>query len=151
MAINPNTDFTSGAVFTADQANRFPRGIMAFASVTTSDTTITSEEVQVTSASFTAVANRYYKITYIEPDLYNSAGYMIGRLRLTNLAGTQLQRFDNTIGTGVDRYMIVNWVGTLSAGATVIVATQTSSSGTGQAVRSATSPAQLIVEDLGPA
>jgi hypothetical protein len=28
MAINPNTQFSSGAVFTADQANRFPRGIM---------------------------------------------------------------------------------------------------------------------------
>ena len=151
MAINPNTDFTTGAVFTADQANRFPRGIMAFASVTTSDTTITSEEVQVTSASFTAVANRYYRITYTEPDLYNSAGYMTGRLRLTNLAGTQLQRFDSTIGTGNDRFMTIVWVGTFSAGSTVIVATQGSSSGTGQAVRTATSPAQLIVEDLGPA
>ena len=78
-------------------------------------------------------------------------GYMIGRLRLTNLAGTQLQRFDNTLGAGIDRYMVLVWTGTLSAGATVIVATQTSSSGTAQAVRSATSPAQLVIEDLGPA
>ena len=151
MAINPNTDFSSNTVLTAAQQNRFPRGVMALASVTASDTTITAEEVQVTSASFTAVANRYYRITYTEPDLYNGAGYMIGRLRLTNLAGTQLQRFDNTQGTGNDRFMVVVWVGTFSAGSTVIVATQTSSSGTGQAVRSATSPAQLIVEDIGPA
>jgi len=151
MAINPNTDFTTGAVLTADQQNRFPRGVMALASVTASDTTITAEEVQVTSASFTAVANRYYRITYTEPDLYNGAGYMVGRLRLTNLAGTQLQRFDNTLGTGNDRFMVVVWVGTFSAGSTVVVATQTSSSGTGQAVRSATSPAQLVIEDIGPA
>jgi len=151
MAISPNTDFTTGAVLTADQQNRFPRGIMALTSVTASDTTITAEETQVTSASFTAVANRYYRITYTEPDLYNGAGYMIGRLRLTNLAGTQLQRFDNTLGAGNDRFMVIVWVGTFSAGSTVIVATQTSSSGTGQAVRSAKSPAQLIVEDIGPA
>jgi hypothetical protein len=31
MAINPNTQFSSGAVFTADEANRFPRGIMGYA------------------------------------------------------------------------------------------------------------------------
>ena len=27
MAINPNTDFTTGAILTAAQQNRFPRGI----------------------------------------------------------------------------------------------------------------------------
>ena len=126
-------------------------GLAAFAQVTASDTTITAEEIQITSPTFTAVANRYYKITYTEPDLYNGAGYMISRLRLTNTSGTQFTRFDTTIGTGVDRAVTVLWVGTLSAGSTVIVATQTSSSGTGQAVRSATSPAQLIIEDIGPA
>jgi hypothetical protein len=150
MAINPNTDFTTGAVYTASQANRFPRGIMAFASVTTSDTTITSEEVQVTSASFTAVANRYYKITYVEPNITGGTGYMIPRIRLTNLAGTQLTRFDQTTGATEQNVNAV-WAGTLSAGSTVIVATLTSSAGTGSAVRTATSPALLIVEDLGPA
>ena len=29
MAINPNTDFTAGAVLTAAQQNRFPRGVVA--------------------------------------------------------------------------------------------------------------------------
>jgi hypothetical protein len=151
MAISPNTDFSSGAVLTADQQNRFPRGIVAFAQVTATDSTITGEEIQITSSTFTAVANRYYKITYTEGDLFNSAGYMIGRIRITNIAGTQLQRIDSTIGTGNDRFMTLIWAGTLPAGSTVIVATQSSSSGTGQAVRAATSPAQLIVEDMGPA
>jgi len=36
MAINPNTDFTSGAVLTAAQQNRFPRGVMALATSSTS-------------------------------------------------------------------------------------------------------------------
>jgi hypothetical protein len=29
MAINPNTDFTTGQVLTSAEQNRFPRGVMA--------------------------------------------------------------------------------------------------------------------------
>ena len=69
MTISPNTQFSSGAVYTADQANRFPRGIMALATSTTSDSSVTAEEVELGAISFTAVASRYYKITYFEPDI----------------------------------------------------------------------------------
>ena len=34
MAVNPNTQFSSGAVYTADEANRFPRGVMVPPGVT---------------------------------------------------------------------------------------------------------------------
>ncbi len=63
MAINPNTDFSAGAVLLASQQNRFPRGVMAFTKATASGS-INSEQVQITGSSFTAVANRYYKITF---------------------------------------------------------------------------------------
>jgi hypothetical protein len=150
MAINPNTNFTAGAVLTADQQNRFPRGIMAFVQSTTTDGTITAEEVQLTSPSFTAVANRYYRVTYTEPNLTGGTGYFLAQIRLTNLAGTRLTRFDNTVGAA-ERNVNAVWVGTLTAGSTVIVATLQNTAGTGSAVRSATSPAQLFVEDIGPA
>jgi hypothetical protein len=151
MAINPNTDFTAGAVLTAAQQNRFPRGVMAFVQSTNTDGTITAEEVQLTSPSFTAVANRYYRITYVEPSTTASTTYMIARLRITNLAGLQLTRYDNTVGTGVERNMVVSWTGTFSAGPIVIVGTLQSQAGTASANRSATQPAQLLVEDIGPA
>ena len=153
MAINPNTDFTTGAVLTAAQQNRFPRGIMAFASVTTSDTTITSEEVQVTSASFTAVANRYYLIEYVEQDLYRAAGSAIQlRIRLTNLAGA-IQTFSQDIsGTvNINNAMSTSRVMTFAAGSVVLVGTlQCGGSGT-IATRGSAQPAYILVTDLGPA
>ena len=156
MAVNPNTDFTSGSVLTAAQQNRFPRGIMAFVQSTTSDTTITAEEIQLTSASFTAVANRYYRITYYEPQIVTPAtagAFVTSGIRLTNLAGTRYQTgiMQNAPATGVNFSMTTVWVGTLTAGSTVIVSTLTCSSGTAGATRSATAPGQLTVEDIGPA
>lgn len=159
MAINPNTDFSSGAVLTAAQQNRFPRGVMAYVQTTTTDATITVEEIQVTSASFTAVANRYYKITYFEPQLTTPAvagAFIVGRIRLTNLAGTGLQSaiVQNAPATAVNSTMNCVWTGTLTAGSTVIVASLACAAGTGQATRTAASPSSvafILVEDIGPA
>jgi hypothetical protein len=152
MAINPNTDFTTGQVLTSSQANRFPRGIMAFTSVTASDTTVTAEEVQVTGASFTAVANRYYRITYYEPQmLSSSAGIATLNIRQTNISGTILNSATCAISTTQQTSSEAIAVTTLSAGATNVVATLTMSAGTGSATRSSTRYAFLLVEDIGPA
>jgi hypothetical protein len=156
MAINPNTDFSSGAVLTAAQQNRFPRGVMALATSSTSDTTITVEEIQLTTSSFTAVANRYYRITYYEPQIVTPAtasAFVTSGIRLTNLVGTRYQTgiIQNAPATSVNFSMTTVWVGTLTAGSTVIVATLTCSGGTASATRSAAALAQLTVEDIGPA
>jgi hypothetical protein len=148
MAISPNTTFSSGAVFTADQANRFPRGIMSYASVTTSDTTITAEEIQITGTAFTAVASRYYKVTYYEPDLYNGTTFMYGKIKN---GATVLNTAYHTVGAGNERQLVTMYVGTFSAGSVTLTATLQSASGTGQALRSSTSFAFLLVEDMGPA
>jgi len=153
MAINPNTDFSTGAVLTAAQQNRFPRGIVAIASSTTSDASITVEEIELTSSSFTAVANRYYRATYYEPQLNTASGagaFMLMRLRLTNLAGTQLNQGIFQVGAPNMTGLII-WTGTLSAGSTTIVGTAASGSGTWAATRAAGSVAYLVVEDMGPA
>ena len=151
MAINPNTDFAAGAVLTNAQQNRFPRGVMAFTAVTTSDTTITAEEVQITGASFTAVANRYYKITYFEPAIYNGGtSTATARIRLTNLAGAvQQTALSFAFATSEETTCVA--ITTLTAGTTNFVGTLQSSSGTSQATRSATQYAFLLVEDIGPA
>ena len=151
MAINPNTDFSSGAVLTAAQQNRFPRGVMAFNQSTTSDTSITSEEVQITGSSFTAVANRYYKITYFEPNIVSGTGYFTFQIRQTNISGTIVQQFYEQSATGQDRFAHGVWIGTLTAGSQNFVATASMSAGTGTLSRSSNRVAYLLVEDIGPA
>ena len=152
MAISPNDDFTAGQVLTSTECNQFPRGIMAFAQSTANDATITAEEIQLTASTFTAVASRYYRITYYEPQVTVAVGaFVTSRIRLTNLAGTQYQSgFIENINAD---FLLMNtvWVGTLTAGSTVIIASLQSSSGTATATRSATQPAQITVEDIGPA
>jgi hypothetical protein len=147
---NPNTAFSSGAVYTADQANRFPRGVMALNQSTTADTSITAEEVQITGSSFTAVAGRNYRITYFEPNVVNGTGYFTFRIRQTSLAGTVLNTSYNTAGTGIDRQAMMIWVGTFSAGTVNVVATAAQTAGTGILSRGATTVAYLLVEDIGP-
>jgi hypothetical protein len=151
MAINPNTDFTAGAVLTADQQNRFPRGIMVYDQVIVNKSSITAEEVRITGSSFTAVANRYYKVTYFEPNPLGGTGFFTFRIRSTNLAGTQRQASFQTAGSGIERTGIAIWVGTLSAGATNFVGTVQMSAGSGTAGSNANGPAFLMVEDIGPA
>ena len=154
MAINPNTDFSAGAVLTASQQNRFPRGIVSYTTNTSTDSSITtSEEVQITGTAFTAVANRYYKITYFEPNLNHASdvNYTL-RVRLTNLAGAlqggtyAFLRAGSYSSTGI---LVV--YATFTAGSTTLVATLQSGSGTGAATRSADFRAFLSVEDVGPA
>jgi hypothetical protein len=154
MAISPNVDFVSGAILTASQQNAFGRGIVALGTKTATDATVTTEEIQITSSSFTAIANRYYKITYTETEMTASAaGYMQMSIRKTNLAGTGLGNayvgmFGNTTQIQSGTLTIIT---TLTAGAQVVVGTLTCSAGTGKASAAATQPSYIIVEDLGPA
>lgn len=153
MALNPNTDFTAGAVLTASQQNRFPRGLMALVTNDTTDATITVEEVQLI-ATFTAVANRNYRIMYTEPQLSGTtATTCTARIRQgTTTAGTVLN--SNTVGiTSITLPFnsIVYSIAPIAAGSQSVVATLQYSAGTGTATRSATRLAYLTVEDLGPA
>jgi hypothetical protein len=106
--------------------------------------------VQITGSSFTAVAGRYYRITYFEPNIVQGTGYFTFRIRQTNLAGTVLNTSYNTAGTGIDRQAMMIWVGTFSAGTVNVVATAAQTSGTGTLGRGATTVAYLLVEDIGP-
>lgn len=159
MAIAPNDTFTSGQILTAAECNSFPFGIVAQATSTTSDTNITSTEtVQLTASTFTAIANRYYKITYFEPQPFPSAGtpnYIQTKIRLTNTAGTcfatAIHQVDSNQNPAVSTSLTSVTIQTLTAGSTVIVATAVVNGGTGTCTRSATQPALLLVEDIGPA
>jgi hypothetical protein len=152
MAINPNTDFTTGAVLTAAQQNRFPRGIVAYTESTTTDTFTTAEKVMITSTSFTAVANRYYKVTYYEPSQLSTAGTSESetRIRLTNISGAVQQTGNLYTQNAVYNGQMVEAILTFTAGATTVCATQTAAAGTTTCRRSATNKAFIMVEDIGP-
>lgn len=157
MAINPNTDFTAGSTLLASQQNRFPRGVMAYNSTTTTDATVTAEEVQITSSAFTAVASRYYKITYYEPSMSVNAASVVFTLRIrqgTTTGGTllNLATVVNTSGSIFNQTEgVCQAIATFSAGSVQIVGTLQCSSGTASASRGTGQVAFLLVEDIGPA
>ena len=160
MAIAPNTTFVIGQVLTAAQANAFPFGNVALASSATSYT-MTTAAVQTTgmTVSWTAIANRNYKITYYEPQVTTPStlsGYTTLRLYENSVAtGPQLQQgfVQNSAAVALSGSLTLTYVGTFSAGTRTVIGAGLASSVTGVPIagRSAVSKAFLLVEDLGPA
>ena len=151
-----NTNFTAGQIYTATAANNFPRGLVSATSNTTPSGTVAVETVAVTSPAFTAVANRYYRISYYEPVLQYVSGtvnQVALRLRLTSISGAVQQltelRLLNTV-TGGNNTGFSTIVKTLTAGSTVLVATfAPNGGGSVNCYRAADAVAQLVIEDLG--
>ena len=152
MAISPNTNFTSGQILTATAANQWPRGVMQFDKETASTAGHAGEAICIPAISFTAVANRYYKISYFEPENYqNSDGNLTQRIRLDNVTGTllnssQMARLINNVTP-----MQTIAVETFAAGTVTIVGTMQVSAGAMIAQRTSTKYAFLLVEDIGTA
>ena len=160
MAINPNTQFSSGAVYTADQANRFPRGVMARATSQTSYTLTTNGSAAIATGmtvTFTAVANRYYQITYYEPQAQTPTvlGNAQSFLKLSTFSGTVIGNavlVNETAVTDQSALIIIK-TSTFTAGSVTLVGTGSVSAtnGTPLFVRDSTREALLLVEDIGPA
>jgi len=151
MAIAPNTTFVSGAILTAAQQNAFGFGTMQYNYSTTTQSTITTITTTLTLTSFTAIANRNYKITYFEPVIFCTSGVGEATMTIKNGAST-IATAIAAVSTSVSGQGILQYVTTLAAGATVITSSLTYS-GTGSltASRSATRTAFCLVEDIGPA
>lgn len=153
MAINPNTDFSTGAVLTASQMNRLPRGIMALSNQT-ANWSIVNGETTRTSVTFTAVANRYYRVSWFEPKLSNgNASVNNFYLRLDNATtGTIIATTNLYMIAGDLKQINLSCIATFTAGSRTIYARgdENAASAT-TATASATQPAYLMVEDLGPA
>lgn len=157
MAIAPNTNpFVSGAVLTAAQMTALPMGIYSFVEKTTTTTSVTAEAVILTLPSFTAVANRYYRVSAYFPYIETTGGgaaFIEAKIRKgTTTGGTQLQTsvLYLTATTSHDTLMAVTWVGTLTAGAQQLVVTVQSSAAV-NVLGNAVYPMQMTIEDIGGA
>jgi hypothetical protein len=137
----------------ANITDKGAKGIVGYAQSTTTFTSPSAAEILALgmSVTFTAEANRYYRITYFEPDIYTGINSQVTlRIRQTNLTGTQLQR---TNATGQNHSAVggtCQLIKTFSAGSITLVATVALTSGTSNYTRNTDTVAFLVVEDLGP-
>jgi hypothetical protein len=152
MAISPNTNFTSGQILTATAANQWPRGVMQIGKETANTAGFTAETLTLPAITFTAVANRYYRITYYEPEIFqNGGGTLTQRIRLTNVTGTVLNSSVITKLTNDNTSITAVAVETFSAGSVTVCGTMQISANTMIAQRAAGKYAFLLVEDIGTA
>ena len=152
MAINPNTQFSSGAVYTADEANRFPRGVMGYVQSNAGDITITTTLADLTgmSVTFTAVANRAYRASWAGSvqklttagwtGMYctNGGNVVYQTLYATNTAGNYVQLSGSTVFAN------------LTPGSYTIKLRALCEVATSRLLRSGAEYVNLIVEDIGP-
>ena len=151
MAIAPNTTFTSGQILTAAQQNAFGFSTMQLQTKTTSDSPITTIATQITLSNFTAIANRNYKITYVEPVLFCSSGLGEATMTIKNGATTIAESIA-AVSTSVSGQGNQIFITTFTAGTVSLTASLTYGGvGVLTASRSATRQAFLLVEDIGPA
>jgi hypothetical protein len=147
----------SAWVETASMLTKAPRGVMAVATSTT-QFNLSATQVVATgmSVTFTAQANRYYRITYSEPELDYAATqgqYIFQRLRLTGVSGTLLNTrvMMNPSAYGTSFATTLVHATTLTAGSITIVGTLFANTGTVSVYRASDFIAQLLVEDIGAA
>lgn len=148
MAISPNDNFIAGQILTAVECNQFPRGVMQFTKhitnvVYSTDTTI------ITMTPFTAVANRYYRITFYMPQLSQSgAGFATMKIKngatVLNTAFAAMPALNGYEGIAIA-------VETLTAGSVTLTGTLTASTASGATNNTATIYGFMLVEDIGPA
>ena len=155
MAINPNTDFTAGQVLTADQQNRFPRGVVGAATRSAGNLTISSPVADVTSmtTTFTADSTRLYKISWSIAGQKSAAAGRID-IFITNSSNVNFNVYSQTqpasdfyemsgviYTSGISGSKTVKMRANCTVGTATIYADGPTASG---------SPF-LIVEDIGPA
>jgi hypothetical protein len=146
-----NTTFVAGNVLTAAQMNNLPFGSAGYATNTSLSQTVTTlTDITSLSVTFTAVANRIYKV---EGWVY------LATTEGTNVAGTYIRNGATTLQVSAYNLQIANvaystyvcYVGTFTAGSTTLKlsAQRQAGSGTVTASAAATNPAQFLVTDIG--
>jgi hypothetical protein len=136
-------DITRGGV-------SMPRGVMAVGNQPTVQNSISGITEIVSSGTFTAVANRYYRITFTSYNNFKQTTATVQwRIQKTNTSGTVLTLTKRTIGDFTQNGVTVVWVGTLTAGAQNVIGSISADAGVIASEPNASQPSQIIVEDIG--
>ena len=149
MAANPNTNFTAGQILTADQQNRFPRGVMGYAIGSANSAFTTTADITGMSITFTAVASRLYKATFSCTLDRNTAGNV--SFFLTDASNVQIAQYQQGSPAGVEVITFSNLF-TVSAGSVTRKIRGGTSAGAATVLFTAGSYNYgFIIEDMGPA
>ena len=153
MAINPNTTFTAGQILTADQQNRFPRGVIAFNQAPSANVTITTADTTFCTVTFTLATTRLVQFVGNFPLIDNPSGTQIINVELfqssTRVANTQL-----SVGTSLTQQnvtLVRSYV--LAAGSYTYTLRAKVSTGTNRSNSGAAGDVTLVsltAIDLGP-
>jgi hypothetical protein len=149
MAVNPNTNFSSGDVLTAAQQNRFPRGIVAENSTPTTFTG-TGTPATVLACSFTAQANRLYKFTFVcQSAMASTSGSRMQMTFVDDLGNQKGKAYQGSLVYG--NVLTFTNIDVLTAGSrTIRLEAFRDAGSTAAFYADAFSPLRLWVEDLGP-
>ena len=113
----------------------------------------TTETVDLTTPSFTAVTGRLYKLTYFFPGYYSQGANteMYVRIRTTNTSGTLLASCTMRAETALTSSGSLVGYTTLTGGSYTLVGTVAAYTNTLTITSGANFNAFLLVEDIGPA
>jgi hypothetical protein len=150
MAANPNTDFTAGQILTADQQNRFPRGVMGYAlSTTNSAFSTTVVDITGMSITFTAVANRLYEATFSATIDQNSSATL--SLYLTDGSNNVQNYYQNSAPASIN-IQTFSYLFTSTAGSITRKVRTNISGGAATVLHGSNTFAySFVIKDLGPA
>ena len=155
MAIAPNTTFVAGNIFTAAQANAFPRGVMGNVTRTAGNFTMSTTVADITgmTITWTAFANRTYKFTWnVTGFKQTAAGW--AACYLAESGNTVYGAVYNTAPlVGADGYFNLSGIAyksDLGAGTQTFKLRAQLENASGTILASGTNPCFFMVEDLGP-
>jgi len=151
MAVSPNTNFTSGQILTAQQANNWPRGVMGYY-ISTGNSAISTVTTDVTGTSitFTAEANRLYRATFICDFTLNTANSITG-FYIADSANNLLQSIADTVSTANGFSQVtLQLLFTASAGSVTRKVRCDTSAGSGSVRGTSGAVYMFSIEDMGP-
>ena len=155
MAITPNTLFSSGAVYTAQQANNFPRGVMAQTTRTAGDYTMTTSIADVTgmSVTWTVAASRSYKISWTAAcEKTTASGLVVFQItNASNAVAASTYASITVVGAGYGNLSGCVYLSGLTAGSITYKMRANVDALNGKILASGNNPCIMIVEDIGTA
>jgi hypothetical protein len=145
---NPNTNFTAGQVLTAEQQNRFPRGLIG-TSILNTDKSFTGIEDSGLTVTWTAESTRLYKISFSGYITSTGAG-----ITFSIFADGSNNELKSTLATVIASGQANHSAFLIESGLSGSVTRKIrllNQTGTGTLKASATNQASFMVEDVGPA